>query len=776
MMGKNQMKIRMAGVLCTCLFAPFLSAQQTFQGYNLLDEEEKLFASGNTETLNLLNDKNDATVYSVPFSNPSWVMYKIETPFVVTANLLIASDDKSAAPKTFRVEGSNDGETWTRIVSELGASLSPREAFLSKSNNTNAYTYFRLNITGTAGGANLEIAEWQLLGYPETERKDLTEQTRALTGQYADNASLKNLMDSKPSAVYSQSNVKSCWVEYELDEPQKIEGYSLMSTGAGNAASNPKSWELSGSNDRENWEILDSRSNVNLLNVSNNMQVYWLARDKRVYEWGEYAEQAQQSMLDHFWATYGTGHYLIHGWHPNSTLSNTGFNYWWMAHVIDVCVDAYQRSGDAKYRKQAIEVYNAMISYGKKTYGHDNSLWNGFFDDMEWMGLACLRADAVWGSALEKRWSNGAVQLWEWIKAGWNEQYYDGGIQWNDQSPSSKNACSNAPAAILAARLYSETGNQEYLEWAVKIWDWMNSHLLFDNGIVKDSYTQDNWGWTFTYNQGTWIGACLELYKITGEQKYRDAAVRNADYVVNDWEKFSPHGILDDGEGKGDGGLFKGIFMRYLSQWILSGKLDPVRQQHYAQYMLENGKSLWDAATLKPEIIFKNNWRERPERVLASSTDKDKCYDASMHLSGVMVFELLDELARNGKLPEGNQNPESVANKNNAYKYYRLTLKSNAGGNGLELSRWQLLAEIPSGMMKPADRDRTYSLFTKDSALVIENKGSVPLAVKVYSTGGILLKSVGRIANSETFSLPAGVYLVNICCGQVTFREKVWIM
>ena len=95
-------------------------------------------------------------------------------------------------------------------------------------------------------------------------------------------------------------------------------------------------------------------------------------------------------------------------------------------------------------------------------------MWNGFFDDMEWMGLDCLRADAVWGDELEQRWKTGAIQLWDWIKVGWNDKH-GGGIQWNDASPESKNACSNAPAAILAARLYNLTQDEEYLDWAKKI-------------------------------------------------------------------------------------------------------------------------------------------------------------------------------------------------------------------------------------------------------------------------------------------------------------------
>lgn len=772
-MKTTQFVIKVLGGVCIGMLTPFLSAQQTFQNYNLLDEGcASSLSSDQIKELELLNDKNDSTVYSASFTGKNWIIYESPRPVVVTTNLLIPSDRTAGAPISFRLEGSNDKENWVRLASELGATMKSREAFLSKVNNTNAYKYFKLSIQEINSGTLLEIAEWQLLGYPKPDLDNLVREEGCLSGEYADNSSLKNLISDAPTDVFRQGGVQSCWVEYTLDTPQKIGGYSVMS--GNNLASGPRSWELLGSNDRENWNVLDSRSNV-YLQATNNMQVYRLGEDRERYDWGVAADLSQQSMLSHFWNSYGSGHYLIHGWHPNSNLSNNGFNYWWMAHVIDVFVDAYQRTGDKIYRKNALEVYNAMLSYGKKTYG-DSSLWNGFFDDMEWMGLACLRADAVWGNDLEQRWMDGAVQLWNWIKVGWNENY-GGGIQWNDVSPESKNACSNAPAAILAARLYIKTQNKDYLEWAEKIWEWMNSHLLFDNGIVKDSYLQDNWGWTFTYNQGTWMGACLELYKITGERKYKDAAIRTGDYVVNDWAKFSPHGILDDGGGQGDGGLFKGIFMRYLSQWILSGKLDSARQQHYTQYMLENAKSLWNTATLKPEIIFKNNWRERPERVLSSSTDADKRYDASMHLSGTMLFELLDELQRNGNIQEDNQNPESVSNKQIAYKYYRFVIKSNNGGQNLELSRWQLFTEKALGLREEIMTSNVNSfVFSEKGGIVVQNETLVPLSVRIYSMNGNLVEHVKMTTDRKYIGLPSGAYLIDLFDGQISCRKKICVM
>ena len=75
---------------------------------------------------------------------------------------------------------------------------------------------------------------------------------------------------------------------------------------------------------------------------------------------------------------------------------------------------------------------------------------------------------------------------------------------WEKNSPNSKNACSNGPAMILAARLYRETGKQEYLDFATKIYDWMSVSLVNEYGGVWDGYGN--------YNEGVWN--CITLLRI----------------------------------------------------------------------------------------------------------------------------------------------------------------------------------------------------------------------------------------------------------------------
>lgn len=101
-----------------------------------------------------------------------------------------------------------------------------------------------------------------------------------------------------------------------------------------------------------------------------------------------------------------------------------------------------------------------------------NTFRNDYYDDMEWNALAILRAYQATG---DDKYKAAALEIWEFIKQGWNDNA-GGGISWVEGQEYSKNACSNGPACILAARLYQEFGDDEDKEWALKIYDWEKVH------------------------------------------------------------------------------------------------------------------------------------------------------------------------------------------------------------------------------------------------------------------------------------------------------------
>lgn len=341
-----------------------------------------------------------------------------------------------------------------------------------------------------------------------------------------------------------------------------------------------------------------------------------------VYDWSKWADSAQLALNMQYWS-------VDEKYYNQDNNGHKGFNYWWNAHALDVLVDGYNRTKAPAYITQM----NALLDGMYKKNG--NKWTNNFYDDMEWMALACLRA---YDATRDIKYKDLAELLWTSIKGGWTT-VNGGGIMWEKNSPSSKNACSNGPAIIIACRLYKLNGNADDLDWAKKIYNWQRANLVeAARGVVWDGYGNTKESSIYTYNQGTWLGGALELYTITKDDQCLKDAVRNANYVINDAQKFSPNGILK-GENTGDGGLFKGIFIRYFTQLIILGNLDAYTKSVYTKYLKNNGESLLGKATRLPEYIFGPDWVTMP------TTGKQDC---SVELSGLMLLEALDQLKRSG--------------------------------------------------------------------------------------------------------------------------------
>jgi len=166
-------------------------------------------------------------------------------------------------------------------------------------------------------------------------------------------------------------------------------------------------------------------------------------------DWEAAADSSSLSLLDHFWNASEKYFYT-------TSSGNTTFQYWPQAHALDVLVDAFNRTGYDIYKSGILLWYDGVEAK------NDNTFLNIYYDDMEWNALAMLRAYNATG---EIKFKEAVDEVWEDIKTGWNTNA-GGGISWRKDMPYSKNACSNGPAAILAARMYTLENNEEDLEWA----------------------------------------------------------------------------------------------------------------------------------------------------------------------------------------------------------------------------------------------------------------------------------------------------------------------
>jgi predicted alpha-1,6-mannanase (GH76 family) len=302
------------------------------------------------------------------------------------------------------------------------------------------------------------------------------------------------------------------------------------------------------------------------------------------------------------------------------------WHYWWQAHLLDCLVDAQRR--DPQDRRAKL-IGTAVRSVRVRNLG---SWTNRYYDDVAWLGLALQRA----GGLARSHHGPALAAITEQLHDGWTEDG-GGGIWWR-RGDVVKNTPANGPAAILLARA-GETG------FAAALTDWLTDTLVApDTGLVRDGIRVGADGGIaevdkriFTYCQGVYLGACVELADRDGHVRWGDQAVALVDAVTQ--RMAGADGVLP-GCGGGDGGLFAGILARYLSEAALRR---PELTDAASRLVLTSAEAAWGGrAEVRGGPVFSADWG-RPAVEPRRSTPEA---DLSVQLSGWMLLEAAATLQR----------------------------------------------------------------------------------------------------------------------------------
>jgi predicted alpha-1,6-mannanase (GH76 family) len=340
--------------------------------------------------------------------------------------------------------------------------------------------------------------------------------------------------------------------------------------------------------------------------------------------WSERAERAQKDLVTLFWhKERQTMNHL----YPCEDAYAEHWVYWWHAHVIDVLVDQYQRTGCAEDRELLHQAYAGALRW------NGNTLLHNWYDDMEWMALALLRAYQATGV---EAYYEGVLVLWADIQTAWND-HMGGGMAWKKDQLDYKNTPANAPAALLAARLYMHRKLPEDLVWAERIYAWNKAKLVDpETGFVWDGMNRMGDGkidkdWEYTYCQGAYLAAGLALYQCTQASQYLTDAKQTASAtllkLVDPVTRMLPY------EGRDDSGLFKGILIRYIMEFINDV---PDEASEWIELIRVNAATLWNKGRDPDKGLIGLSWAVQPEAEV----------QLSGQLSGLMLFEAVAKLER----------------------------------------------------------------------------------------------------------------------------------
>jgi predicted alpha-1,6-mannanase (GH76 family) len=298
--------------------------------------------------------------------------------------------------------------------------------------------------------------------------------------------------------------------------------------------------------------------------------------------------------------------------------SPSPWHYWWQAHLLDCLVDAQLRAPTPDRAR-------AVAALARTVWLRNLGRWtNSYYDDVAWLGLAVHRAGALVRGAA----GPALAAITDQLEDGWTPDG-GGGIWWR-RGDDFKNAPANGPAAILLARV-------GMVPLAAAIADWLAETLVDPrSGLVRDGVRVDGSGirevvpLIYTYCQGVYLGACVELAQRDGHQRWLDRATALLDAVAARLAR--PDGVLP-GDGGGDGGLFAGILARYLAD---AARRHPELAPTAARLVLASAAAAWNG---RLEVgggpVFGPEWA-RPARAPQRGTAEA---DLSVQLSAWMLFE-----------------------------------------------------------------------------------------------------------------------------------------
>lgn len=212
--------------------------------------------------------------------------------------------------------------------------------------------------------------------------------------------------------------------------------------------------------------------------------------------------------------------------------------YWWTAGALwGAMLDYYHFTNDSTYNDVVIQALLAPTNLGAQhAYMPPEHAFEEGNDDLFFWGSATL-------AAAERNFPQPNTTLPSWLDLGanvfnqlagrWTTQHCGGGLLWqiyasNPNGLTYKNSISNGGFFQIAARMARATGNDTYLDWAEKVWDWSmdvgfidhESYHVYDGAGIDTNCTKTNPA-SFTYTSGIYLYGAAIMANYTKKPEWK---------------------------------------------------------------------------------------------------------------------------------------------------------------------------------------------------------------------------------------------------------------
>lgn len=289
--------------------------------------------------------------------------------------------------------------------------------------------------------------------------------------------------------------------------------------------------------------------------------------------------------------------------------------YWWVAGALwGMMIDYYHVTKDPSHNKAVLDALLAKVNLGPDNNylppEHADEEGN---DDLFFWGNAVLSAAENNFPQPNKdlpSWLDISKNVFKWLESKWDTKNCDGGVFWqilasNPNGLNYKNAISNGGFFQLAARLARATKDDQYLQWAQKIWDWSWDKNLIDHQLyrvydgvdIRDQCTKPN-GASYTYLSGIYLYGAAVLANHTGKPEWSDRAEKLLNgaswFFFNDGDNKN---VMYEGACEPIDSCFKGnadmsTFKGYLADLMWkSAVMQPSLHSKVAEWLIPTAKA-----------------------------------------------------------------------------------------------------------------------------------------------------------------------------------------
>ena len=228
--------------------------------YTDLTSVATIVASQGTDS-EALFDKDGNTFASLTGTNMYWDM-AIPVAAKILAYSLVAADNAELNPKNVTLYGLDESGTETQL-SNKAINFTGRGARITVTvATTKLFNQFRLRVEGNEGNS-VKLADFELYGAAIADASDPILHVPASVTATADGLSstelIKRIHDCNRTTQYRAAFAEPVSITYEYPDTISINAYSIMA-GKNEPTRNPSDWVLEGTNDGQNWTLLDSRN------------------------------------------------------------------------------------------------------------------------------------------------------------------------------------------------------------------------------------------------------------------------------------------------------------------------------------------------------------------------------------------------------------------------------------------------------------------------------------------------------------------------------------